>query len=473
MKKIVSAVLTGLVISSLAMPSAYGQPLGGFDPGIENIQGYQEMVFLSGRPVLMKGTVKASIKEKDDSRTEKYTYKLEDATGESSLSRSLSITSTLEDNYGQTVEVANVDSFKETIKVGELTFQADDKKSEFTQSIIYDNKPAISYYAGNMAYRKVYESGDDQPDVIVDMEGSSVGYDQAWGSTETRTMNYYISSFDPKGIQGSYTVKNSNNVTKDIVYAQNQPTQISFRGGYMVSEKDESIMEYSYDVNGRVGGSSLTLANNPKFTRLNVPELRDTSGHWAEEQIQILASLNAISPNAKNFAPSLAISREEFAKAVAVVSDIVEEETTSRRNLKNKEEALFTDTALDSEEYKYVKAVATKGIMGGVGEDRFEPKSELTKAQAATILISALGVEALSPNGAYSTGFKDDNSIPYWAKDSVYMARQLGLIDGTENGFFQPNKSLTRAEAASIMNNYIHYLSYDLREDFRERIVNY
>ena len=116
-------------------------------------------------------------------------------------------------------------------------------------------------------------------------------------------MNYYISSSDPKGIQGSYTVKNSNNITKDIVYAQNQPTQISFRGGYMVSEKDESVMEYSYDINGRVGSNSLTLANNPKFTRLNVPELRDTSGHWAEEPIKILASLNALSPHAKNFAP--------------------------------------------------------------------------------------------------------------------------------------------------------------------------
>ena len=473
MKKFLSAVLAGLMISSLAVSSAYAEPLGGFDPGIENLQGYQEVVFLTGRPVLMKGTVKTSIKEKDDERTEKYTYKLEDSSGEFTLSRSLSLTATLQDNYGQTVEVAEVDSFKETIKLGDVTYSADDKTSEFTQSIIYDNKPAVSYYAGNMAYRKVYKGDDETPTITVDMEGSSVGYDQAWGNTETRTMNYYISSSDPKGIQGSYTVKNSNNITKDIVYAENQPTQISFRGGYMVSEKDESVMEYSYDINGRVGSNSLTLANNPKFTRLNVPELRDTSGHWAEEPIKILASLNAISPNAKNFAPSLAISREEFAKAVAVVSDIVEEETTVRRSKKTQEQPLFTDTALDSEKYKYVKAVATKGIMGGVGEDRFEPKGELSKAQAATILINALGVEALAPNGAYSTGFKDDYSIPYWAKDSVYMARSLGLIDGTENGFFQPNKSLTRAEAASILNNYIHYLSYDLREDFRERIVNY
>ena len=111
--------------------------------------------------------------------------------------------------------------------------------------------------------------------------------------------------------------------------------------------------------------------------------------------------------------------------------------------------------------------------MGGVGEEKFNPKGDLTKAQAATILINALGVEALAPNGNYPTGFKDDASIPYWAKDSVFMAKQMGLIDGTENGFFQPNKTLTRAEAASILNNYIKYLSYELKEDFRERIVNY
>ena len=100
MKKFFSTILAGLMISSLAVSSAYAEPLGGFDPGIENLQGYQEVVFLTGRPVLMKGTVKTSIKEKDDERTEKYTYKLEDASGEFTLSRSLSLTATLQDNYG-------------------------------------------------------------------------------------------------------------------------------------------------------------------------------------------------------------------------------------------------------------------------------------------------------------------------------------------------------------------------------------
>ena len=471
-KKLITSILTAMTIM-FTPASALAQPLGGFDPGIENIQGYQEIVFLTGTPILMKGTVKASIKEKTGVRTEKYTYKLANQTGDSTLTRSLSITSTLSDDFGQTIETSVVDSFKESITIAGVTYQADDKTSEFTQSLIYDKKPAIDYYAGNMAYRKIYTAGNNAPSILLDMEGSTVGYDQAWGSTETRTMTYYVSSEDAKGVQGTYNVKSSNNITKDIVYMENQPTQISFRGGYMISEKDESVMEFNYDINGRRGNNALTLANNPKFTRLNVPELRDTSGHWAEESIKILASLKAIPPNAKNFAPSLAISREEFAKALAVVSDIVQEEETTRKRKKDIEQPIFMDTATESDNYKYVKAVATSGIMGGVGEDRFDPKGELTKAQAATILISALGIEALAPNGNYQTGFKDDASIPYWAKDSVFMAKQMGLVDGTESGFFQPNKTLTRAEAASILNNYIKYLSYELREDFRERIVNY
>ena len=47
MKKFFSTILAGLMISSLAVSSAYAEPLGGFDPGIENLQVYQEVVFLT------------------------------------------------------------------------------------------------------------------------------------------------------------------------------------------------------------------------------------------------------------------------------------------------------------------------------------------------------------------------------------------------------------------------------------------
>ena len=97
-KKLILTILTALSII-LNQVTVLAQPLSGFEPGIENIQGYQEIVFLTGTPILMKGTVKASIKEKTGIRTEKYTYKLANQTGDSTLTRSLSITSTLSDDF--------------------------------------------------------------------------------------------------------------------------------------------------------------------------------------------------------------------------------------------------------------------------------------------------------------------------------------------------------------------------------------
>ena len=468
------SIVTALAVVVLSAPSAFAQPLSGFDAGIENTQGYQEVVFLSGTPILMSGTLKSSVREKDDSKTEKYTYKLTNAAMGAELTRSLSLDTVIEDTGDQLIEVSTIDSFKEKIEINGAEFEADDKTSEFTQSIVHQKKPAVDYYSGNMSFNKVYTAADGRK-INVYMEGTLVGYDQAWGKTQTRSMDYFIEdTLQKDGVNGQYSVKSSSNVTKDIEYIANQPTQISFRGGYMISEKDESLMEYTYDINGYSGSDSMTLSNNPQFERLYVPSLRDINGHWAEKSIGLLASLKAVTPNTSYYAPGLPMSRAEFAKAVSVASDLALEETSSgSRRSRTVEEDVFIDTPKASDSYKYVKSVAKTGIMSGTGDNRFEPQGNITKAQAATILINALGFDGLAPNAAYSTGFRDDAAIPFWARDSVYLAKEIGLIGGTENNYFQPDKALTRAEAASIIDNYIKYLTYELKEEYTQRILNY
>lgn len=471
--QIKKSIISAVTIAILSAPSAFAQPLSGFDPGIENTQGYQEMVFISGSPILMSGTLKSSVREKSDSKTEKYTYKLTNAAMGAELTRSLSLDTAIEDTGDQLIEVSTIDSFKETIEINGMEYEADDDTSEFTQSIVHQKKPAVDYYSGNMSFNKVYTS-DDGRKINVYMEGTLVGYDQAWGKTQTRSMNYYIEDIlGAAGVNGQYSVKSSSNVTKDIEYIANQPTQISFRGGYMISEKDESLMEYIYDINGYSSSGAMTLSNNPQFERLYVPSLKDTSGHWAEKSIGLLASLKAVTPNTSYYGPGLPMSREEFAKAVSVASDLLLEDTSSSRRRRTVEEDVFIDTPQSSDTYKYVKSVANTGIMSGVGDNRFEPQGNITKAQAATILINALGFDGLAPNAAYSTGFRDDAAIPFWARDSVYLAKEIGLIGGTENNYFQPDKALTRAEAASIIDNYIKYLTYELKEEYTQRILNY
>ncbi len=47
--------------------------------------------------------------------------------------------------------------------------------------------------------------------------------------------------------------------------------------------------------------------------------------------------------------------------------------------------------------------------------------------------------------------FKDENSIPQWAKQAVENAAKKGLMIGDDKGNFRPNEPITRAEMAVIL----------------------
>jgi len=265
----------------------------------------------------------------------------------------------------------------------------------------------------------------------------------------------------------------------------NTPSQISFSGGYILTEQEENVLKYSYDMprfnedgtlkpQRNLDTKSLSLQSSPTNERLNIPAMRDILGHWAEKDILFLASIKALYPNSTNIGPSLAINRGDFARAVAIIMAVQKEEVPAPRRGTVVEEkaAPFVDVGKEVSNQEYIQAVYEKGIMQGVGQDRFAPNQSLTKAQAITVLVRALGFENLAPLYNYSTGFRDDTEIPSWAKGSVYVAKELGLVNGTPDGYLQPNKAMTKAEAATMLVNFINYLQRDLRYDYRERILN-
>ena len=49
--------------------------------------------------------------------------------------------------------------------------------------------------------------------------------------------------------------------------------------------------------------------------------------------------------------------------------------------------------------------------------------------------------------------FTDDSAISDYAKESVYLLRNLGVINGYADGTFMPIGSATRAEASQILFN--------------------
>ncbi|AOT70158.1 S-layer homology domain-containing protein [Geosporobacter ferrireducens] len=486
--------LAVLLVLSFSLQGVAAAPPG-YEGGIKNESTYKEVIFLTGEPIVLEGTLDISIRERNNQVTERYTYKLENAEKNAKMSRTVSINKDLQKNGDQLTEKASIISFKETIDVNGSRYEATDKSYQWSKSDIYQNKPGVTYFAGNWDGRKTYTINKNQGKVTVETRSSVVGYDHYWGTTETQSIEYYIDSERTISVegeaetvrwQGTAVVDASHNRTRDFNYEANQPTQISFRGGYLLTEQQENVLKVTYDLprldeEGKLrsrrnaGSTSFSIDTNPVNQRLNVPNMRDVAGHWAEKDILLLTSMDAFTANSSYFGPSLPMNRGEFARAIAVVMGLkVEEPKTTARNSKVTETpSIFTDVTKEDPNRKYITAVYEKGIMQGSGKDRFAPNQALTRAQAVTVLVTTLGFENLAPIQQYSTGFRDDGQIPIWAKDAVYMAKELGLVQGSDEGYFQPNKVLTKAEAVAMMTNFIRYLQQDLRYDYRERILNF
>lgn len=91
--------------------------------------------------------------------------------------------------------------------------------------------------------------------------------------------------------------------------------------------------------------------------------------------------------------------------------------------------------------------VANREWMKGVSSSSFLPASSLTRAEAAAILVRAMGLE--SPGNAGSSQFSDISN--HWAESEIETARQYNIIQGIGNGKFGPDLAVTREQIATMI----------------------
>ncbi|HEX3010538.1 MAG TPA: S-layer homology domain-containing protein, partial [Syntrophomonadaceae bacterium] len=58
-------------------------------------------------------------------------------------------------------------------------------------------------------------------------------------------------------------------------------------------------------------------------------------------------------------------------------------------------------------------------------------------------------------------------------RDSIYVASEIGLVQGDNSNCVNPNKVMTRAEASALLVKFLNFLEVDLQKDYRENIVLY
>ena len=105
----------------------------------------------------------------------------------------------------------------------------------------------------------------------------------------------------------------------------------------------------------------------------------------------------------------------------------------------------------------YVNRAADAGWVNGVGGGLFQPDGTLTRAMFMTMLAGLSGVdEADYPGSRFP-----DVSAAQWYAPSVTWAASEGIVSGTGDGRFEPNRNITRQEMAQIMAGYLAWKGVD------------
>lgn len=186
----------------------------------------------------------------------------------------------------------------------------------------------------------------------------------------------------------------------------------------------------------------------------------DINGHWAESSINFVIENGYFKGMTKNeFKPDISMSR---AMLVTVLWRLTGEtlKTTKVVNGVTKTFPKYVNMFWDMEDDAWytdcVSWANENKIISGYSKREFRPDEAITREQLSTILYNYLknykvirGFESLKVNA--SVVFADDALISDWAREKVSIIQQIGLMEGRNDGTFDPQATVTRAEIAVVI----------------------
>ena len=112
----------------------------------------------------------------------------------------------------------------------------------------------------------------------------------------------------------------------------------------------------------------------------------------------------------------------------------------------------FTDVNTNDYFYKAVLWAYKNGVVNGTGADTFSPKKNITREQIASILFRYSG--ATTASGSL-TSFTDAGSVSDYATTAMKWAVGAGIIGGS-NGKLDPQGNATRAQVAVMLHRFLN-----------------
>ena len=198
-----------------------------------------------------------------------------------------------------------------------------------------------------------------------------------------------------------------------------------------------------------IGGSSSSFGITPIVGEQNISGaggngvFSDISGvEWAKEAIISLYKKNIISGVGENlFQPERAVKREEFIKMLLLSAGIEIKSGNCELN----------DVDNNAWYAPYIYTAVEGNVTKGINRDEFGIGLPITRQDVA-VLMWRIEKE---PIIECDEMFIDETEISEYAINAVKWMKKEGLISGYSDNTFKPKKSITRAEAAQILNSFL------------------
>ena len=178
----------------------------------------------------------------------------------------------------------------------------------------------------------------------------------------------------------------------------------------------------------------------------------DANFSWAEEAIDELVKRGVLSGmDGKSFAPSSAVTKEQFAKMLVLALDI---------ELIEGADTGYSDVAKDRWSASYINTAKNYLADDSFGSGNFNPAENYTREKCAYAVSMALGIGSDEKNlldkNIISSNFTDGSDITSSLTTPVAIAAERGIVKGAD-GLLRPKGDVTRAEAAVILYRAINY----------------
>lgn len=304
---------------------------------------------------------------------------------------------------------------------------------------------------------------------------------ERYGSLSTPTREgytfdgWYTSRTGGSEVTSSTTVTQTSSHTLYAHWTQVKPGQITVsfdsNGGSSVSSRAVTPNEtygtlptptregYTFEgwYTAAAGGSKVTSSTRVTETSNHTlyahwTKLETTTGEqpsaWAKADVERAAELGILAQELQDKYRQ-PITRAEFCSLADLLWSKVTGSSAAAQTVS------FTDT-----DDAHVLNMAAEGIVSGVGDSRFSPDGQLTREQAAVILVRLAdtindrgGKEHVVPAG--TAAFADNGSISGWALEAVGRVQAGGVMSGVGENMFSPKGNYTREQAViTVMRIY-------------------